>query len=119
MRDLVDVQRKIERRHRRDRERQMLRVRGENLTFWCQQPPSHSTAALAGSGAPGHRTEQEGRGKSAGSAVHRQADAPDTKAARGKARHMDTGGGRWLALSLCFRRTSTNSKQPSGSVWSS
>lgn len=34
MRNLVDVQRKVERRHRRDRERQMLRVRGEGLMFW-------------------------------------------------------------------------------------
>lgn len=28
MRDLMDVQRKVEQRHRRDRERQILRVRG-------------------------------------------------------------------------------------------
>lgn len=34
MRNLVDVQRKVERRHRRDRERQMLRVRGERVVFW-------------------------------------------------------------------------------------
>lgn len=34
MRNLVDVQRKVERRHRRDRERQMLRVRGEGVMFW-------------------------------------------------------------------------------------
>lgn len=33
MRNLVDVQRKVERRHRRDRERQMLRVRGESVMF--------------------------------------------------------------------------------------
>lgn len=33
--NLVDVQRKVERRHRRDRERQMLRVRDERLMFWC------------------------------------------------------------------------------------
>lgn len=35
MRNLVDVQRKVERRHRRDRERQMLRVRNASLMFGC------------------------------------------------------------------------------------
>lgn len=90
MRNLVDVQRKVERRHQRDRERQMLRVREERWMLRCQELPSHSTAALSGSAAPGHRTEQEGGGRSAGSQAHRQPDAPDAKPATGNTLHVDT-----------------------------
>lgn len=95
MRSLVDVQRKVERRHRRDRQRQMLRVRGEGLRHRLVLRAS-LRAAPSGSGAPGHRTEQEGGGRAPGWEAYRQADAPDAKPAAGNTLRRRWG---WLFVS--------------------
>lgn len=89
MRNLVDMQKKVEQRQQRDRERQLLRVRVQQgflaLTHQLQKSGQKDTESiyLSGPRASVNHTEQKGRGRSARPETHRQAEAPHTGSTTG------------------------------------
>lgn len=71
MRNLVDMQRKVEQRQQRDRERQLLRVRNgkhmeEKRVIQSFQSFKSNKCLSSGSGASFHHPAQKGRGRLAG-----------------------------------------------------
>lgn len=93
MRSLVDMQKKVEQRQQRDRERQLLRVR-QRGRFFCNDPNIQITVrkrqevrfdriCLPGSGALVNHPEQKSRGRSARPEAHRQAEAPHPRSTTG------------------------------------
>lgn len=98
MRNLVDMQRKVEQRQQRDKERQLLRVskvQEISREKWIEgrlteysgeaEVTCHSgTVCLSGSGASVDHSEQKGRGRPPWAETHRQAQAPHTRSTTGK-----------------------------------